>query len=234
MLNDSELSKLESLISEESKTFENISEDFNKAFNKERYLQISLTLICLIQDNLISLNQKISAFYILNEIKLQDNITFNSLIPTLIEIIQTSQHKAEQKIIYDTLLDQLNYKNITIVTFIEDAKKSASVDISKITKLFQNFAYDLQNNNLVKSGMDKRRPVLFEKKQSQIENIDKENKKNVNFSKITNDDLGLNYSAPNFMMNFPDNNFVLFDEEPYWIIPGLKHDFIWESKDKNV
>ena len=52
------------------------------------------------------------------------------------------------------------------------------------------------------------------------------------------DELSLNYYEPNYMSFYPINlNFgvegkKMFDMEPIWLVPNLKHNYIWENESR--
>ena len=93
--------------------------------------------------------------------------------------------------------------------------------------------------NKVKVGNDYIRHVLYDRKKSDIKNVDNHQNKDLTNSINVNDELAFKYFVPNYMsfcpmnMNLNNNNGNVrkfFDMEPIWLIPNLKHNFIWENE----
>ena len=47
-----------------------------------------------------------------------------------------------------------------------------------------------------------------------------------------NQELNLNFFEPNYMSFHPRDNHNFIDKEPIWIMPNLKHKFIWKNDEK--
>ena len=85
-----------------------------------------------------------------------------------------------------------------------------------------------------KKSLSKIRPIIFDRKNNDIKNIDKNPNIDLlgninNKDKINEINLNFNYYKSNYMCSYPVNNCFL-SSEPIWLIPYLKHNFIWEKK----
>ena len=65
MLSQNDLSLLYKIISDKNKTFEEISKIFNSKFSKDSQIKAGTSLLILLEDNLLNINQKIISYYIL-------------------------------------------------------------------------------------------------------------------------------------------------------------------------
>ena len=94
----------------------------------------------------------------------------------------------------------------------------------------------LNNKNIDLKTNDKNRPIIYDRRKSEIKNIDNHNNLNLFLNNIDNNknnenELNLNYFSPNYMSYYPKyNNNIFFDSEPIWVLPSLRHNFIWENK----
>jgi hypothetical protein len=71
------------------------------------------------------------------------------------------------------------------------------------------------------------RPVIYDKEESlKTKNI--ENLPPFNFSQLTPEETSFNYFEPNYMTIYPNSSYPFYEDEPMWIIPTLKYDFIWD------
>ena len=157
MLPSNELSKLYKIISDENQTFQNISQKFVESFNKCDYLKIAISLCILIKDNLLNIQQRLISFYILYNMQKSDNIEISPFLPLLIDVIQTTKHKAEQAFLLDFLYNQINYLNITIKDYIQDTTKAVKINISHLQLLYEKYNSEKNklNNNKKSNGLSK-------------------------------------------------------------------------------
>jgi hypothetical protein len=239
MLSSNELSFLYKIISDENQSFENISKLFAESFKKSDYLKIALSLSTLIKDNLLNVHQRLISFYILYFIQKSEQLEINPFLPLIIETIQITKNKNEQSFLLDILLNQINYLNVSVKNYIQDNSKTVKLNIPYIQKIYEK--YNLEKNklgNYVKIN-DYIRHIVYDRKKSDIKNID--NHPNIDISKSINikDELSYNYFEPNYMSFCPmnlninnENGKKIFDMEPFWIMPNLKHNFIWENEKK--
>lgn len=240
MLSQNELSLLYQIISDDSQTFKKISETVKNNFIKENNSNIGTTLIFLLRDNLLNIHQRIISYYILFEISKQEKMVSNPYIPIILEMLQKSQNKNEQIFLEDFLYNQINYLDITVQNYLKDTTKELKIDLAQLLLQWNNFYKDiLINKNIALKTNDKIRPIIYDRKKSDIKNIDNHNDLNLINDKNKNKDnniektLNFNYFNPNYMSYYPLNNNSFLNSEPIWILPQLKHNFIWEKEINN-
>ena len=239
MISSKELSSLYKIISDENQTFENISQLFKESFKKSDYIKIALSLSILIKDNLLNVHQRLISFYILYFIQRSEKLEINPFIPLIIETIQMTKNKSEQSFLLDILSNKINYLNISVKNYIQDNSKIVKINIPYLQKLYEK--YNLEKNKLGNyiTINDYLRNIIYDRKNSHIKNID--NHQNIDISNSINikEELSYNYYEPNYMSFFPININLnnesckkIFDMEAIWIMPNLKHNFIWEEGKK--
>ena len=235
MLSQNNLSLLYQIISDDSQTFKKISENIKTIFLKENKSNIGTTLVLLLRDNLLNIHQRIISYYILFEISKQEKIVSNPYVPIILEMLQKSQNKNEQIFLEDFLYNQINYLDITVQNYLKDTTKELKIDLMQLIIQWNKCYKDiLVNKNIYFKANDKLRPIIYDRKKSDIKNID--NHKDLNLFNDNNNDnnieqeLNFNYYNPNYMSYYPLNNNNFLNSEPIWIIPQLKHNFIWEKK----
>jgi hypothetical protein len=237
MLSQNELSNLYQIISKENQTFENISQSFSETFNKCDHLKIAITLCILIKDNLLNLPQRLISFYILYLMKKNDKLDISPFLPFIIEIIQNTKNKIEQNFLNDFLCNQIHYLNTSVKNYIQDNTKTVKINVHYIQMLYEKYNNELNKNGNNKKINDHIRHVLYDRKKSDIKNVDNHPKMNLVDSINIEDELGFKYFDPNYMSFCPmnvngSNGRNFFDLEPIWIMPCLKHNFIWENEKK--
>ena len=239
MLSSNELSDLYKIISDENQTFEKISQSFSESFNKVDYQKIAVSLCILIKDNLLNIHQKIISFYILYFIKKNDQLEASPFLPLILETLQFSKNKSEQSFLLDFLFNQINYLNISVKNYIQDNSKTVKTsNVQNIQMLYEK--YNLEKNKLgnSKKTNDFIRHILYDRKKSDIKNVDNHPNMDLTNSINIEDELSLNYYEPNYMSFYPINlNFgvegkKMFDMEPIWLVPNLKHNYIWENESR--
>ena len=235
MLSSNELSNLFKIISEENQTFENISQSFSESFDKCDQLKIAITLCILIKDNLLNVHQRLISFYIHYLMKKNDNLEISPFLPLIIETIQTTKNRNEQNFLNDFLYNQINYLNTSVKNYIQDNTKMVKINIPYLQMLYEKYNSELNKNGNNKKTNDYIRHVLYDRKKSDIKNVDNHPNMDIANSINVNDELGFKYFEPNYMsfcpMNIKSNNGRnFFDLEPIWIMPCLKHNFIWENE----
>ena len=237
MLSSNELSNLFKIISEENQTFENISQSFSESFDKCDQLKIAITLCILIKDNLLNVHQRLISFYILYLMKKNDNLEISPFLPLIIETIQTTKNRNEQNFLNDFLYNQINYLNTSVKNYIQDNTKMVKINIPYLQMLYEKYNSELNKNGNNKKTNDYIRHVLYDRKKSDIKNVVNHPNMDIANSINANEELGFKYFEPNYMSFCPMNinsyngrNF--FDLEPVWIMPCLKHNFIWENEKK--
>ena len=237
MLSQNELSNLYQIISKESQTFENISQSFSESFNKCDHLKIAITLCILIKDNLLNLPQRLISFYILYLMKKNDKLDISPFLPFIIEIIRNTKNKIEQNFLNDFLCNQIQYLNTSVKNYIQDNTKTVKINVHYIQMLYEKYNNELNKNGNNKKINDHIRHVLYDRKKSDIKNVDNHPKMDLVDSINIEDELGFKYFDPNYMSFCPmnvngSNGRNFFDLEPIWIMPCLKHNFIWENEKK--
>ena len=237
MLSSNELSNLFKIISEENQTFENISQSFSESFDKCDQLKIAITLCILIKDNLLNVHQRLISFYILYLMKKNDNLEISPFLPLIIETIQTTKNRNEQNFLNDFLYNQINYLNTSVKNYIQDNTKMVKINIPYLQMLYEKYNSELNKNGNNKKTNDYIRHVLYDRKKSDIKNVVNHPNMDIANSINANEELGFKYFEPNYMsfcpMNIKSNNGRnFFDLEPIWIMPCLKHNFIWENEKK--
>jgi hypothetical protein len=240
MLSPNELSVLYKIISDENQTFENISQSFSESFKKSDQLKIAASLCILIKDNLLNIHQRLISFYLIYLMKKNDELEITPFLPFIIETIKTSKNKNEQFFLSDFLNNQINYLNTSVKNYIEDNTKTVKIKIQDLQNLCNKYYLEQSKIGNNKKNYDCIRHILYDRKKSDIKNVD--NHLNSNLAKSINvdDELAFKYFVPNYMsfcpMNMisnPSNNSgnscEIFDREPIWLLPNLKHNFIWEN-----
>ena len=238
MLSQNSLSLLYQIISDDSQTFKKISETLKTIFIKENKSNIGTTLVFLLRDNLLNIHQRIISYYILFEISKQEKMISNPYVPIILEMLQRSKNKNEQIFLEDFLCSQINYLEITVQNYLKDTTKELKIDLAQLLMQWNKFYRDiLTNKNIYLKTNDKLRPIIYDRKKSDIKNIDNHNDLNL-FNDNNNDNniekgLNFNYYNPNYMSYYPLNNNYFLNSEPIWILPQLKHNYIWEKKMNN-
>lgn len=240
MLSPNELSVLYKIISDENQTFENISQSFSESFKKCDQLKVATSLCILIKDNLLNIHQRLISFYLIYLMKKNDELEITPFLPFIIETIKTSKNKNEQFFLSDFLNNQINYLNTSVKNYIEDNTKTVKIKIQDLQNLCNKYYLEQSKIGNNKKNYDYLRHVLYDRKKSDIKNVD--NHLNSNLAKSINvdDELAFKYFVPNYMSFCPmnmisnqsnnsGNGCEIFDTEPIWLLPNLKHNFIWEN-----
>jgi hypothetical protein len=71
------------------------------------------------------------------------------------------------------------------------------------------------------------RPVIYDKEESE-RNKNVESLPPFNLTQLTPDEVSLNYFEPNYLTFYPNATYPFYEDEPMWIIPTLKYDFVWD------
>ena len=233
MLSPQDLSSLYQIISDDNHTFESISETFNKHFDKSNQLKAGTVLSILLKDNLLNTVQKIISYFILYTFTEDKKIDTNPFLPIILEIIQNTKNKIEQNFLCDFLYNQIDYIKTPVKNYINDNSKESKLNLNQIRIFSEKYYKEVLNrNNLDNNLNDNMRHVVFDRKKNDIKKLD--NYPINDFTGNIREDLNLNSFQPNYMSYCPalDESNKLFDNEPVWIIPELKHQFIWESNIK--
>lgn len=238
MLPSNELSKLYQIISDDTPTFENISQLFKDTFSKSEQFKVGITLCILLKDNLLNIQQRIISYYILYEMKKNDKLEVNPFLPIILEMLQFSRNKTEQNFLIDFLNEQIDYTKLSVKDYLQDNTRTATnkFNISSYIQIYKDKYYKellkCNDNSLVNNLNDHMRHIVYDRKKNDIKNID--NHPPVNLMDINSEnELSFKFFEPNYMSFCPVNNInnnKIFNDEPYWLMPILKHNFIWEKQ----
>ena len=222
MLSSNDLSNVQDLISDETITFDELISKFTSIFDSSKYFKISMTLEILIKERQLNLFQEIASFYILYYLNKEEKgySTFASLV---LKILKETRNKEKKIILINLLEEKLNNLQIKIVDYIkmvENYKVDANIDkeINNIINEGYTHENDIKNNYLIN-------PIVSEKKVTDNKSI-----KSNDVQKSGSDKNNLKFIEPNYMTYYPLNSKeLIFQDELRWIIPALKHNFIWEN-----
>ena len=206
MLSSNELSNIMNLISDESVTFEELISKFNSIFNTANFFKISMTLEILIKDHQLNLFQEISSFYILYYLN-KEEIGYSTFPALALHILNETKIKTIKIILISLLqdsLDNIQLKITDCIKIIEKNKFYQNIDKEIIN--LKNEGYTHENNN--NKNYFSINPVVTEKKLYDYKEMNNNIKENT-FNK--------------------KNNLYFEIDELKWIIPWLKHNFIWEN-----
>ena len=126
MLSPSELTTLYNIISDETKSFEFISNTFQKTYSKSEQFKVGITLWFLIKDNLLNLSQRLSSFYILYDMYRNEKLQSIPFLPIVLQSLNDSKNKIEQQFLIDFIEKKIEYSKTPINTFIEDNEKNTN------------------------------------------------------------------------------------------------------------
>lgn len=234
MLSPNELSLLNEIISDEKQTFEKISKKFDSHFNNESKVKATMTLLILLNDNILNIHQRIISYYILYENSKKERMETNPFLSLILEKLESSTDKAEQNFLVDFLCGQINYSNITVDKYINQNPKEQRINITQIKMRWDKYYKEiLRQKNINIKADDNRRSVIYDRKNNE-KNIDNHPNLDLlqNMCNSGDNNFNLNYFKTNYMSYYPVNNFSnsFFNKEPIWILPSLKHNFLWEKK----
>lgn len=232
MLSSKDLTLLYQIISDENQTFENITESFNKSFDKSTQFKAGTALCFLLKDNILNLHQRIISYYILYNFKTEEKIETNPFLPIILEIIQITKNKTEQNFLFCFLYNQIDYVKTQVKSYIQENIKESKIDLNQVQLFIDKYYKEISNgNNLYNNLNDHIRNIIYDRKNNDIKNLDNHTPSDLNKVKIE-DEINLNYFQSNFMSYYPfkENN-ELFNDEPIWLIPSLKHEYIWEKQE---
>ena len=217
MLSSNELLNIENLISDETLTFSELIDKFNSSFNKMVYYKICITLDILISDHQLNLFQEISAFYILyhlNELEIGCSI-FSSLA---LKILNETKNKTKKIILISLLKNNSLNMELKIIDYIKMIEKSQfNLNIDNEIKNIQEIIN--KNNKIILLN-----PIISNKAISDNKLIEK---KNIKIPTL--DANKFNYINPPYMSFYPLDSKEIFQKEIKFILPSLKHNFIWEN-----
>ena len=222
MLSSNDLLNIQNLINNEAITFDEVISKITSTFDTSKYFKICMTLEILIKDHQLNLFQEIVAFYILYYLNKEERgyTTFSSLV---LKILKETRNKEKKIILINLMENKMNNLQIKIndyIKMIENYKIDENID-KEINNII-NEGYTHENNNKDNYLIN---PIVPEKGL-------KDNKISLtnNIKKFASDENNLKYIESNYMSYYPLHlKEIIFKNELIWIIPGLKHNFIWEN-----
>ena len=156
-------------------------------------------------------------------------------LPLILETIQKTKKETEKNFLIDFLNNQINYINTTVKHFLNDnSEKNTQHNIQYLNNLFTQ--YKIENGIFGASPKiyDYMRYVLYDRKKNNVKNLDNHKNNDLATYINTKEELALNYSKPNYMSYCPTHDNKKFrDNEPIWIMPYLKHNFVWKNEKEN-
>jgi len=222
MLSSNDLLNIQNLINNEAITFDEVISKITSTFDTSKYFKICMTLEILIKDHQLNLFQEIVALYILYYLNKEEKgyTTFSSLV---LKILKETRNKEKKIILINLMENKMNNLQIKIndyIKMIENYKIDENID-KEINNII-NEGYTHENNNKDNYLIN---PIVPEKGL-------KDNKISLtnNIKKFASDENNLKYIESNYMSYYPLHlKEIIFKNELIWIIPGLKHNFIWEN-----
>ena len=235
MLSQNELSSLHKIISDDSKTFESIADAFQKTFTKLDQFKVGLGLWIMIKENLLNLSQRLASFYIIYDMYRQEDSKTTPFIPLFLECLEKSTINIEKKMLKDLIEFNSPSAKITIREYIENGKNLENIEIPE-TDMEQYWRmHDAHKDKCIQENPDWISPVLYDNTDNEnINNDVTQNEKNqetmpvFDISKMSPEELNFESFEPNFLTYYPNSNQQFYDDEPMWILPTLKYDFIWD------
>ena len=239
MLSQNELSNLNQIISDDSKTFESIAESFQKTFTKLDQFKVGLCLWKMIKENLLNLSQRLASFYIVYDMYRQEDSKTTPFVPLLLESLEKSTINLEKKFLKDLIEFNSPSPKKTIREYIESGKYLENIEIPE-TDIEQYWRmHDSHKEKCIQENSDWISSVLYDNSDNEnnSNNANNDVTQNVksqetmpafDISKMSPEELNFDSFEPNFLTYYPNSNQQFYNEEPMWILPTLKYDFIWD------
>ena len=222
MLSVNDLSNVQNLIDDETITFDELITKFTTNFDNSKYFKICMTLEILIKDHQLNLFQEIVAFYILYYLNKEEK-GYSNFTSLVLKILKETKNKEKKIILLNLMEDKITNTQIKIIDYIkmiENIKIDKNID-KEINNII-NEGYTHENNN---KDLYLINPTVSEKKLSDNILI-----KQNDIQKYSSDKNNLKYIEPNYMLYYPINSTqFIFKDELIFILPYLKHNFIWEN-----
>lgn len=228
-MSPNELSKLYIYISDENQTFENVAKMFISQFNLESRRKAITSIIILLKDNLLNITQRIICYFILYNISKKDKMETNPFLIIILDNLKNSNDINEQNFLIDFLYKKINYVNKTIKEYLNEKKKEMKISITQIQIQWEKYYKELlKKMNINNNCKDKMRQIIYDRNNFGRGGINKSFNSNA-FSNVHNlNEINLNFFENNYMSFRPNNNnFVI--SEPVFLLPDIKHGFLWEK-----
>ena len=229
MMSPNELSKLYYYISDENQTFENISKMFNSQFNLESQTKAINAIIILLKDKILNISQRIICYFILYNISKKEKMETNPFLIIILDCLKNSNDINEQSFLIDFLYKKINYVNKTIKEYLKEKKKEMKISITQIQIQWEKYYKELLKQMNINNNSDiKMRQIIYERNTFSINAINKSVNSNVLSNVHSLNEINLNFFENNYMSFRPNNNnFVI--SEPVFLLPDIKHGFLWEK-----
>ena len=244
MLNQSELTTLHQIVSDDTKTFESIAQLFQEKFEKFEQFKVGLSLWIMIKQNLLSLSQRLASFYIIYDMYKQEDSKTTPFIPLFLECLEKSTINIEKKMLKDLIEFNSFSTKITVREFIENGKNMDNINIPENDLKQYWRMHESHKDKCIQENTDFISPVLYDNTDLDIDNNldnkdiinndvtqnvqNQENMPIFDISKMSPEELNFDSIEPNFLTYYPNSNIQFFQDEPMWILPTLKYDFIWD------
>ena len=244
MLNQSELTTLHQIVSDDTKTFESIAQLFQEKFEKFEQFKVGLSLWIMIKQNLLSLSQRLASFYIIYDMYKQEDSKTTPFIPLFLECLEKSTINIEKKMLKDLIEFNSFSTKITVREFIENGKNMDNINIPENDLKQYWRMHESHKDKCIQENTDFISPVLYDNTDLDIDNNldnkdivnndvtqnvqNQENMPIFDISKMSPEELNFDSIEPNFLTYYPNSNNQFFQDEPMWILPTLKYDFIWD------
>ena len=237
MLTQADLSTLNEIVSDETKTFENISQTFQNSFQKFEQFKVGLSLWIMIKQNLLNLSQRLASFYIIYDMYKQEDSKTTPFIPLFLECLEKTNINIEKKMLKDLIEFNPFQTKITVKEYIETGKNLENINIPENDLKQYWRMHESHKEKCIPENEDFISPVLYDNSDIDINNINNDVTKNINnpenmpvfdISKISPLELNFDNIEPNFLTYYPNSNSQFYNDEPMWILPTLKYDFIWD------
>ena len=237
MLTQADLSTLNEIVSDETKTFENISQTFQNSFQKFEQFKVGLSLWIMIKQNLLNLSQRLASFYIIYDMYKQEDSKTTPFIPLFLECLEKTNINIEKKMLKDLIEFNPFQTKITVKEYIETGKNLENINIPENDLKQYWRMHESHKEKCIPENEDFISPVLYDNSDININNINNDVTQNINnpenmpvfdISKISPLELNFDNIEPNFLTYYPNSNSQFYNDEPMWILPTLKYDFIWD------
>ena len=133
---------------------------------------------------------------------------------------------------------------ITVREFIENGKNMDNINIPENDLKQYWRMHESHKDKCIQENTDFISPVLYDNTDLDIDNNldnkdiinndvtqnvqNQENMPIFDISKMSPEELNFDSIEPNFLTYYPNSNNQFFQDEPMWILPTLKYDFIWD------
>ena len=238
------MTTLHQIVSDDTKTFESIAQLFQEKFEKFEQFKVGLSLWIMIKQNLLSLSQRLASFYIIYDMYKQEDSKTTPFIPLFLECLEKSTINIEKKMLKDLIEFNSFSTKITVREFIENGKNMDNINIPENDLKQYWRMHESHKDKCIQENTDFISPVLYDNTDLDIDNNldnkdiinndvtqnvqNQENMPIFDISKMSPEELNFDSIEPNFLTYYPNSNNQFFQDEPMWILPTLKYDFIWD------